>query len=588
MTRLADIPLVAEAIAARAWADPDAVAVLTDGHRLTFGQVLDQSTQVARVIRAAGGGRDQIVGLSCRRSTDGLVGLLGILFAGAAYTYLDPTWPPDRLRRVVAQCWMPALVTDAVCAGIADDLGPATVNVDHVLTTPWLDDPEPLTTNQPHDLAYVVYTSGSTGVAKGVAVEHAGVANMAHQLAQMFGVTPGERMLQFATWGWDAAACEILVALTAGATLVLAPDAVRHGGEDLAAFLRRHRVGVATLTPSVLTALPHSDLPDLRTVVAVGEPCPAELVTRWAHPGRRFCNGYGPTETTVAVSVGVCQPGDTVTIGPPLPGVTVRVVDDADAPVPGGQPGELLVGGIGVARGYLADPDDAHPDAGPTVARHDRFFTADGNRWYRTGDIVRQHGDGQLVFIGRRDDQIQLHGHRIEPGEIGAALRSHPAVRACAVLPVAGRLVAWVQVDDPTLAASALAATAADQLPAHMVPEVRLVERLPLTPQGKLDRDALHASAAVADADPQADQEPAETTVAAILAEVRTVLDDATVGADDDFIDAGGHSLLVAELAVRLSERFGIPVQANQVAARRTAIELAALIDQTALVGQGR
>src|SRR5262249_44176335 len=157
-------------------------------------------------------------------------------------------------------------------------------------------------------------------------------------------------------WAWDAAVCEILVTLTAGGTLVLAPDALRHGGEDLAGFLRRHRVEVATLTPSVLAALPHGDLPDLRTVVAVGEPCPAEPVTRWGQPGCRFLNGYGPTEATVAVSVGECRPGRPVTIGRPLPGVTVRVVDAADTPVPAGQPGQLLVGGVGVARGYLTNP----------------------------------------------------------------------------------------------------------------------------------------------------------------------------------------------------------------------------------------
>jgi len=590
MTRPADIPLVHEAIAARAAADPDAVAVVTDRDALSYGQLLDQAVHVARAVREAGGDRDQIVGLSCRRSVDGLIGMLGILLAGAAYTYLDATWPPDRLRRVVAQCWMPILVTDRHVAGIAKDLGPATIGLDHVLTARWSEwgDPEPLVVNQPGDLAYVVHTSGSTGVPRGVAVEHRGVANMCQQLARMFKVSPGSRMLQFSHWAWDAAVCEILVTLTAGATVVLAPEAVRRGGEDLAEFLRRHQVSLATLTPSVLAALPHSDLPDLRTVVAVGEPCPADLVTRWARPGRRVLNGYGPTEATVAVSVSSCRPGRTVTIGRPLPGVTVRIVDDTGTAVPTGQPGELLVGGVGVARGYLTDPQDADPDLGPTVATAGPFFTdAAGARWYRTGDVVRQRGDGSLVFEHRIDDQIQLHGHRIEPREVGAALQAHLAVRACVVMPAGGRLVAWVQVDDPSLPPVDLVTAAAARLPSHMVPEIHIVDQWPLTAQGKLDRTALRAGVRPAPGgERRPEQGPPESAVARVLDRVRYVLEDEDVGPDDDFFDIGGHSLLAAQLAVELTECFGVPVEAKQVAEHRTATQLAALVDRPTLVGQ--
>ncbi len=585
MTRTADVPLVPEAIAARAAADPDAVAVVADGDALTYGQLLDQATQVARAVREAGSDRDQIVGLACRRSVDGLIGLLGIVLAGAAYTYLDATWPPDRLRRVVGQCWMPVLVADAHAAGIAADLGPATVMLDDVLTAPW-GDPEPLVVNQPWDLAYVVYTSGSTGVPKGVAVEHGGVANMCRQLARVFKVSPGSRMLQFSSWAWDAAVCEILVTLTAGATVVLASETVRRGGEDLAEFLRRHRVSAATLTPSVLAALPHADLPDLRTVVAVGEPCPAEVVARWARPGRRVLNGYGPTEATVAVSVGVCRPGRTVTIGRPLPGVTIRIVDDAGAAVPTGQPGELLVSGVGVARGYLIDPEDAAADVGPTVATAGPFFTAAaGARWYRTGDVVRQRGDGSLVFERRIDDQIQLHGYRIEPGEVGAALRTHPAVRACVVMPVGGRLVAWVQVGEPSPRPGDLVDAAAARLPWHMVPEIRIVDEWPLTAQGKLDRTALRAGVRFAPGGGGSGREPRESVVSRVLDRVRYVLDDEGVGPDDDFFDIGGHSLLAAQLAVELTACFAVPVEAQQVTEHRTATRLATLVD-LALVGQ--
>ncbi len=589
MTRPADVPLVHEAIATRAAADPDAVAVLTDGGTLTYGQLLEQATQVARAVREASGDRDQIVGLSCRRSVDGLIGLLGILLAGAAYTYLDTTWPPDRLRRVAAQCRMPILVTDAHAAGIAEDLGPATISLDRVLTAR-RGDPEPLVVNQPGDLAYVVYTSGSTGVPKGVAVEHGGVANMCRQLARVFKVAPGSRMLQFSHWAWDAAACEILVTLTAGGTLVLAPETVRHAGEDLAELLRRHRVNVATLTPSVLAALPHGDLPDLRTVVAVGEPCPTDLVTRWARQGRRVLNGYGPTEATVAVSVGSCRPGRTVTIGRPLPGVAVRILDDTGTAVPTGQPGQLLVGGVGVARGYLTDPENTDPALGPTVATAGPFFTdADGARWYRTGDVVRQRGDGSLIFEHRIDDQIQLHGHRIEPREVAHALRRHPRVQACAVMARAGRLVAFVLTDDPDLTAADMSSVAAQWLPPHMIPEVHLVERWPVNEYGKVDlaalTDAVHGGEPARM--PMPAPSPLDSTVADVLELVRYVLENDAPGPDTDFFEAGGHSLLAAQLAVEVGQRFGVLVEARQITEGRTARRLAELIAQPALVGQG-
>src|SRR6266540_4354446 len=554
MTRLADFPLVAdvplvpEAIAARAADDPDAVAVVADGDALTYGRFLDRATQVARAVREAGGDRDQIVGLSCRRSVDSLVGLLGILLSGAAYTYLDATWPRERLRRVVAQCRMPIVVTDAHAAAIAEDLGPATIGLDRVLAT-FGSDPEPLVVNQPGDLAYVVYTSGSTGVPKGVAVEHGGVANMCRQLARVFKVSPGSRMLQFSHWAWDAAVCELLVTLTAGATVVLAPETVRHGGED-----------------------------------------PAELVTRWARRGRRVLNGYGPTEATVAVSVGVCRPGRTVTIGRPLPGVAVRIVDDTGAAVSAGQSGELLVGGVGVARGYLTDPEDADPDVGPTVATAGLFFTdADGARWYRTGDVVRQRGDGSLVFEHRIDDQIQLHGHRIETREVEHALRRHPRVQTCAVVARAGRLAAFVLTDDPDLTAANMSRLVAQWLPLHMIPEVHIVDRWPVTQHGKVDLAALTDTAHGGEPaqPPGPVPSPPDSTVADVLELVRDVLEDSAVDPDTDFFEAGGHSLLAAQLAVEVGQRFGVLVEARQITECRTARRLAELVAQPALLGQG-
>src|SRR6266545_1162751 len=382
--------------------------------------------------------------------------------------------------------------------------------------------------HRPEDLCYVVYTSGSTGIPKGVAVEHRGVANMTVQLARLFQVQPGVRMLQFASWAWDAAVCEILVTLAAGATLVLAPDTARRGGEELAAFLRHQRINVATLTPSLLAALPYDALPDLHTVVAVGEPCPAPLVTRWAAHGRRFLNGYGPTEATVAVSVGECRPGEPVTIGHPLTGVTVRVVDDTGTPAPVGQPGELWVGGVGLARGYLADLADSvdtDADGGPVVTSGGRFVVDDGVRWYRTGDVVHQRPDGALVFVGRRDEQVQLHGHRIELAEVAHAIRRHPHVQACAVKVRATRLVAFVHTDDLDLTGPHLAKAAAQWLPPHMIPEIHLVDTWPVNDQGKLDLAALTTANGVQPTPDASVPSPPDGAVADALALVRLLLD---------------------------------------------------------------
>jgi amino acid adenylation domain-containing protein len=515
--------------------------------------------------------------------------MLGLLFGGAAYLYLDPAMPQPRRRRMLDQCAVRSVVTAGPDTAAEAVLGRRTWAVPELADGSGHDAQpagEPQAGSQPWrpgiepgNLCYVAYTSGSTGTPKGVAVEHGAAANMAMQLGEVFGVTPGTRVLQFASWSWDASACEILVTLAAGGTLVLAPEPLRTGGPELAAFLRRHRVQVATLTPSLLAALPEADLPDLRTVVAVGEPCPADLVDRWGRDGRHVLNGYGLTETTVAVSVGRCLPGRPVTIGQPLPGVTVRVVDDNDELVTAGQSGHLLVGGIALARGYLADPLPERPDE-PVIEPGGQFFQdPDGRRWYRTGDIVVQDPDGSLSYVARVDAQLQVHGHRIEPAEIAAVLRCDPLVRACAITQVGGRLVAYVQADYPLHAEAQIAANLAGQLPAHMVPAVRVVEDWPLAGDGRPDLLALARATRATPSAGHADVEPLDCGVQAeVLALVRRVLDRPDVAVDDDFFEVGGHSLLAAELSVRLEQRFGVSVEVRQVIDHPTARLLTGLV----------
>jgi amino acid adenylation domain-containing protein len=582
MTGTAGIRLVPEMIAAWAAATPDAVAAVAGPRALTYRELIERARRVAGAVRRAGAGRDDVVGLACGRGLDGLTGMVGILLAGCAYLYLDPAWPAQRLRHMARECRLPLVLTGnrGIDLGPARAMGarpPLRMRVDVAAATGTAATGESGVGRA--DLCYVVYTSGSTGAPKGVAVEHRGAANMVRRLAAAFGVGSGVRMLQFASWAWDAAACEILVTLAAGGTLVLAGDSARGGGEELAALLRDEDVHVATLTPSLLAALPEAGLPSLQTVVAVGEPCPPDLVGRWAS-GRRFMNGYGPTEATVAVSVGRCWPGEQVTIGRPLRGVRVEIVDEAGVPVPRGTPGELVVGGVGLARGYVTSPPDGRdPRArGPAVSQGERFFQAAGARWYRTGDLAYQRADGYLFHLGRVDDQVKVRGHRIELSEVEHGVCRHRAVRSCAVVAVGGRLVGYVVPHaDPPRAAEVLA-EAARWLPDFMLPsEIRLVDRLPLTANGKLDRRALADLAHVpATADSGAD------VLADTLALVREALEIEQVGPDDDVFDAGGHSLVAAQLAVAATERFGVPVAALQVYDNPTAARLAALITELA------
>ncbi|WP_433617023.1 non-ribosomal peptide synthetase [Dactylosporangium sp. CA-139114] len=559
-----------------AQAAPDTVAVVDDdGTTLTYRELTDRADAVARDLAWLDVTTEQVVGVCWPRSVDGLVRVLGVLRAGAALLCLDPDWPEQRLRHMTAACAVQLVLDRWYGLRVLDvQQRPAAA------VLPMVHGP----------LCYAVFTSGSTGTPKGVLVEHPGVLNMAVELARIFQVGPGTTVLQFANWSWDAAMCEILMTLTAGGTLLLAPPAVRGGGPDLADLLRRHAVNVVTLTPSVLDALPTADLPALRTVVSVGEPCRPALVARWSTPDRQVFNGYGPTETTVAATVAACTPGADVHIGTPLPNVTTRVVDEHGHEVVAGNAGELLIGGIGVARGY----------AGNVAATAARFTTdAQGRRWYHTGDLVARRPDGALDYLGRADDQIKIRGHRIELGEIEHVIAELPAVRSCAVTTVADQLVAFVvaaedtdtaagpstsPAPDPDHLPDLVLAHARTQLAAFAVPSTAVVvPALPLTANGKLDRDTLTAWAAARIAAPSAaaaDAPAADATLRMVLQVVTHVLD-LPVDPDTDFIDAGGHSLLVAQLCVALSEAFGRDVPYLTVAMHRTPAGLAAAIDAT-------
>jgi amino acid adenylation domain-containing protein len=422
-------------------------------------------------------------------------------------------------------------------------------------------------------LAYVIYTSGSTGQPKGVGVTHRGIANLVASQVERFAIGEGSRVLQFASFAFDAAVSELFTALTTGAALVLAPREALLPGEPLAALLRRERITHVTLPPSVLGATPPAELPELRAVVSAGEALAPELAARWAQ-GRALHNAYGPTEATVGASSGGYESGGRADIGRPFDNVRAYVLGPRGEPVAAGVPGELHVAGPGVARGYLGRPALTAAAFVP-----DPFTGAAGARMYRTGDRVRWRESGVLEFLGRMDDQLKVRGHRVEPGEVAALLRAMEGVRDAVVVPREGgaSLVAYVVAGPAAGGPRALQERLRARLPDYMVPQaVVTLDALPLTPNGKVDRAALPP--------PQAQVgeggEPRGELERRIAAVWREVLGVEAVGVNDNFFESGGHSLLLATLHQKLEAALGRELALVDLFRSPTIRSFAALVGQ--------
>ncbi len=455
-------PCIHQWFEAQARRQPAAPALCFDdgsgARRLSYGELDTRAGQLADVLAARGVGPDTLVGLCLEPALERVVGMLGILKAGGAYLPLDPAYPPERLGFMLEDA-RPALVLtqERLAAGLArHGVGLLCLDLD------WDRDwdaciatarPGGRTAQEPgpDHLAYAIYTSGSTGRPKGVLLHHRGLCNVAAAQQRMFALGPGDRVLQLASLSFDAATFEVWMALAAGATLCLGPREQLLPGEPLARYLARQRISQLTLTPSSLAALPIVDLPDLHTIAVAGEACTPRLVERWS-PGRRFFNLYGPTEATIWSTAMRCTaPADALSIGRPIDNTLAYVLDRHGEPTPPGVPGELYLGGIGVARGYLHRPE----------LTRERFIANPfgPGTLYRTGDLVRRRGPHDLQFLGRIDHQVKVRGIRIELGEIEHAITADPRVREAVVLARedrAGesRLVAYVVPESRDAAAA--------------------------------------------------------------------------------------------------------------------------------------
>lgn len=530
---------------------PHAIALRYDGGEITYEQLNRRANRLAHHLREHGLQPGQIAGVSVERGRPELVvAILAIMKAGGAYLPLDPDYPADRLAYMVDDAAVVLLLTQADTAARLPASAATLVLLD--ADTPGSDANLPDTPG-PDGLAYVIYTSGSTGRPKGVLLEHLGLANLAHVMAHNLQMGPGSRELLFASSSFDASVCEIFTALTAGACLCLAPKLALIPGSALVATLNRHAVTVLTAPPSVLALLRPEDVPTLQTVVTAGEACSLGLAQRWSGAVRMW-NAYGPTEATVCATMTLLRPDMArISIGGPNPNMRAYVLDPALQPAPVGVPGELHIGGIGLARGYLGRPD----------LTAERFIEhAAGGRLYKTGDLVRRLPDGTLEFLGRLDHQVKIRGFRIELGEVEAVIASHPDVREALVLALdAGgtpSITAYaIAREGVRLEAADLRAHAQGLLPDFMVPaSVMLLKTWPVTPNGKIDRQRLPAPArpGAGVAAGQAPRTLLERQIAAIWRDVLTL---AAVGIDDSFFDVGGHSLSLVEVELALEQTLG-------------------------------
>jgi amino acid adenylation domain-containing protein len=539
---------------------PEAIAVVFEGRRVTYAELNRRANRLAHYLMDAGVGPESLVGLMLERSVEMVAALLAVLKAGGAYVPLDPQYPAARLTFMLEDARVSVLLTDSRSSARLPTQRARVIRLDTegdaVSRQP---DANPPRRASADNAAYCIYTSGSTGAPKGVLVAHRGVCNLIAAQAEAFAVRSDSHVLQFASLGFDAAVSEVFTALSTGARLCLLSRETLLSGAGLVELVKGQRVTVATLPPSALAVLSPEEWPTLETIVSAGERCPAEVAARWAK-GRRFVNGYGPTEATVCATLyehDGAHAGEPP-IGRPISNTRVYLLDGRLNLVPLGAPGELYIGGAGLARGYLNRPELTAERFIP-----DPFSTEPGARLYKSGDVARYLSDGNLRFLGRRDEQLKIRGFRVEPGEIEAALEEHAAVSEAAVLareerPGDKRLVAYVVAKPRTTpAAEELRAFSRRRLPEYMVPAAFvLLDELPLTLNGKLDRAALPAPPgphAAGVGKRVAPRDLLESQLAGIWEELLHVEPDVR----DNFFESGGHSLLLMRLLARVEQVTG-------------------------------
>jgi amino acid adenylation domain-containing protein len=539
----------------------------------TFRELDGQSRRLAASLRRRGAGSGDRIVSALPRSRRLAAALWGIWRIGAVYVPVDPYWPPERRRFVAENSGALLVVADAAPDFPGPDwLAPADIpQHDEAPATAdsWSEDGP----------AYIIHTSGSTGVPKGVAVPPGGVVNMALAQAAAFGLTPGDRALAMASTAFDASMAEMLAGWAAGACVVAAPARITSDIQTLAAWLPRSRATLATVTPALLPLLPAAALAGVRTLLTAGEAARGADLRRHLE-GRRIFNAYGPTECSVCAAmreVGAddCDHPFGVPIGLPIRNLSAHVLDASGQPCLPDTPGDLHLGGIGLALGYWNRPDLTRAAFAPSAL-------VDGDILYRTGDRARRRRDGALVFLGRLDDQVKIRGHRVETGEVARVLAEALPENATAVLPRRdgsgeAELIALVAGGEDEI--SKARRVLAEKLPPALRPGRYLaVGELPRDGNGKVDRKALPALLARLDAEAETGREPSRPLEREVLAAWRAALGHGRLSVTDNFFLAGGHSLSSLRAAALTAEKTGLVVTGRDVLACPTAAELAAFL----------
>ncbi len=587
-------PGIEQLIEEQAAARPGALAVVCGEHQLTYGELDRRTSQLARYLRQRGVGAEVMVGVCLERSLDQVIALVGILKAGGAYVPLDPEAPQERIRYVMQDTQMPLVVTHQQLAGSVSGTAAEVVSLDRDRDVIGRQSGGKLGEDQRAErhLGHVIYTSGSTGRPKGVMVERGALAAHSRAMIDIYGLGPQDRVLQFSQYSADASLEQILPALAAGARLIMRGKDI-WSPRQLLEELKRHRVTVMNLSPThwQQAVREWARMPqelagiELRLTILGGERLAAQAVQQWRELGLsevRVLNAYGPTECTITGTLGEAgKEQGPITIGRPLPGRTVYILNRSGRPVPVGVPGELYIGGSLLARGYLNQP----------ILTKERFvsypFGADeGGRLYRTGDLARFLPDGRIDYMGRADDQVKIRGYRIELGEVEAVLTQHLAVReAVAVARGDGEdreLVAYVvaRAAEP-LAEEELRRYLEEKLPRHMQPgAIVQMETLPRLATGKPDRRRLPEVERRARTEEATYLPPRLLTQQQLVQIWEELLKPRPIGVRDNFFHLGGHSLLAAQLVDRIEQVCGKRLALSTLFAKPTVEQLAEVLQE--------
>lgn len=565
----------------QAAAAPDAIAIVDETGTTTYGGLAERVATITAFLRHRGLAHEEAVGVLMKRSSDLVAALLAVLTSGGAYVPLDPDDPPERNQRICRKAGVQLMLTDR-------DLGALVLpsqDVEFVIVAE-LTGPAALPADSPGggNLAYILFTSGSTGEPKGVEIEHRAAVNLVCAARDLLGFGPADRYLATATIGFDISVAELFVPLVSGGSLLLRDRKTWLHPRGLVEDVRRHGVTVIQCGPSVWSVLlaEAPDLPRVRIAITTGEPVPPALARRLLAQGEQVWNLYGPTETTVWSTAHRLTPdmaGDSpisASIGRPIANTTVSILDEDGVPVPDGVEGELWIGGIGLARGY-------RDDAGLT---RERFVSdAAGDRRYRTGDLVARSTAGDLVYFGRNDDQMKIRGVRIEPREVETAILLCREIRQAAATwfenPDGSRsiIAAVVLIKGCVLGPAQIHEELTGRLSPQMIPSRWLfLDELPLSPSGKVDRKAIRAASKLTNATHSHGPEltPTEVTLGGVW---RRILNIPAISADDHFFSIGGDSLAAVRMIAEAEQCFQIELPVQAIFEAPTLANLAARID---------